>query len=186
MQNYRYFYWITITYFAIAFLNISLALAGLVCMVLPFVLLIKDQRKTWCAGPCPRASFLQLAGRWGRGHSIPKEWNTVKIRSFFLRYFCANLVFIVLSTTMVALGKVPPMDYIRLFMIIPTGIRVPQLFPIVEIPLWVIHFSYRIYSVMLSSTLLGLLGALLYKPRSWCSVCPVNTMSSSLLTKTDS
>ena len=34
-----------------------------------------------------------------------------------------------------------------------------------------------LYSVMLTSTVLGLITMVLYKPRSWCVYCPMGTMT---------
>ena len=46
-----------------------------------------------------------------------------------------------------------------------------------------LHFSYRIYSIMLSSLIAGSVLALLFKPRTWRAVCPVNTLSDGYLKK---
>ena len=39
------------------------------------------------------------------------------------------------------------------------------------------QFAFGFYSVMLTSTILGLLTMILYKPRSWCVYCPMGTMT---------
>lgn len=36
---------------------------------------------------------------------------------------------------------------------------------------------FGIYSVMLTSTVLGLITMVLFKPRSWCVYCPMGTMT---------
>ncbi|WP_330694079.1 4Fe-4S binding protein [Lacrimispora sp.] len=38
-------------------------------------------------------------------------------------------------------------------------------------------FAFGFYSVMLTSTVLGLITMLLFKPRSWCVYCPMGTMT---------
>ncbi|MBE6061694.1 MAG: 4Fe-4S binding protein, partial [Clostridium sulfidigenes] len=42
---------------------------------------------------------------------------------------------------------------------------------------WVAQFSFGFYSLMLTSTLLGIITMALYKPRSWCVYCPMGTMT---------
>ena len=42
---------------------------------------------------------------------------------------------------------------------------------------WVAQFSFGFYSLMLTSLLLGLIGMVLYKPRTWCAFCPMGTMT---------
>ena len=42
---------------------------------------------------------------------------------------------------------------------------------------WIAQFSFGFYSLMLTSTLIGLIVMALYKPRSWCAFCPMGTMT---------
>ena len=42
---------------------------------------------------------------------------------------------------------------------------------------WVAQFAFGFYSVMLTSTVIGLITMLLFKPRSWCVYCPMGTMT---------
>lgn len=39
------------------------------------------------------------------------------------------------------------------------------------------QFAFGFYSVMLTSTVLGFVTMLLFKPRSWCVYCPMGTMT---------
>ena len=41
----------------------------------------------------------------------------------------------------------------------------------------VAQFAFGFYSVMLTSTILGLVTMILFKPRSWCVYCPMGTMT---------
>ena len=41
----------------------------------------------------------------------------------------------------------------------------------------VAQFAFGFYSVMLTSTILGFLTMVLFKPRSWCVYCPMGTMT---------
>ena len=41
----------------------------------------------------------------------------------------------------------------------------------------VAQFAFGFYSVMLTSTVLGVATMILFKPRSWCVYCPMGTMT---------
>ena len=45
------------------------------------------------------------------------------------------------------------------------------------IPEWIVQFAFGFYSMMLTSTLIGLIVMVLYKPRTWCAFCPMGTMT---------
>ncbi|EPZ58573.1 hypothetical protein H477_1326 [[Clostridium] sordellii ATCC 9714] len=42
---------------------------------------------------------------------------------------------------------------------------------------WVAQFAFGFYSIMLTSTILGVFTMILYKPKSWCVYCPMGTMT---------
>ena len=42
---------------------------------------------------------------------------------------------------------------------------------------WIAQFSFGFYSLMLTSTIIGLVVNILFKPRTWCSFCPMGTMT---------
>jgi polyferredoxin len=42
---------------------------------------------------------------------------------------------------------------------------------------WIAQFAFGFYGVMLTSTVLGLITMMLFKPRSWCVYCPMGTMT---------
>ena len=44
-------------------------------------------------------------------------------------------------------------------------------------PDWVAQFAFGFYGLMLTSALIGLIVMALYRPRTWCSFCPMGTMT---------
>lgn len=100
-----------------------------------------------------------------------------------LAYFGISLTFILLSTFGVARGVKSPMEYLRFLIVIPIPFQIPQAFDLLNIAPWLTHLSYRFYSMMMTTTILGLILALIYKPRTWCSICPISTISSKILKK---
>jgi hypothetical protein len=170
---------ITATYFLLGFVSILSASLALLCMALPFMLTLKDNRRSWCSSYCPRAATLTAVGR------VNKHWKTLpsmflngKLRTYLLWYFGLNLLFIAGSTVRVGMQEMAAMDHVRLFIAIALPGPLPQLIPLTQgIPPWVVHLSYRFYSMMLSSTIMGIAAALIWRPRAWCAVCPVGNLT---------
>lgn len=177
MKNHKYLFLFTLLYFALGFINIHFALLGVVCLTLPLILLFKTKRKTWCQGYCPRASLYSTCGKLTSKHSFktPKFFITGSMKWIMLAYFSFSLYIIITSTIKVSMGR-PPMDSLRFLMYIPIK-GMPQLFDIIS-PDWLLHLSYRFYSMMMTTTVLGFILALVYKPRTWCTICPISTVSS--------
>jgi polyferredoxin len=42
---------------------------------------------------------------------------------------------------------------------------------------WIAQFAFGFYSIMLTSSILGIITLLLFKPRSWCVYCPMGTIT---------
>lgn len=173
--NYSFVY--TILIFGLGMINISFTLIGILCYISPLVLYIRYRNKKWCQTYCPRASFLTVTLQKISLKLKKPNWLTShSVKTFFVYYMLLNLLFALMSTTAVALNKIEPMNYVRLFMIFKAPFTLIQLIDF-SLPAFIIHFSYRLYSMILSTTLIGLVLGLLYTPRTWCMVCPVNTLS---------
>lgn len=185
MKNHKLLFLFTVTYFLLGFINIHFALLGIICMTLPIVLLLKKQRKVWCQSYCPRASLYTTLGK-------RKKWASRKMPRFFIQgnmkwimlsYFGLSLLFILLSTIRVAIGSRAPMEYLRFLIVFPLYFRMPQLFHFTQMAPWLTHLSYRFYSMMMTTTFLGFLLAMFYKSRTWCTICPIATLSDVILTR---
>lgn len=177
MKNNRYLFLVTLIYFAVGLINIHFALLGLFCMGIPVYLLLRDRKKTWCQGYCPRASLYTVVGKKKpyKNLSTPKYFIKGSMKWIMLGYFCVNLTIIILSTIMVSIEKIPPMDYLRFLFVLPLP-QIPQLF-FIQSAGWLLHLSYRFYSIMMTTTILGFILAIIYKPRTWCAICPIATIS---------
>lgn len=177
-------YIITIIFFTCGFFNIIFSWLGLICMILPFVLLYKNRRKTWCQNYCPRASLYcklfsnrSLTG----GKAGPKWLIRGKVKLIFLVYFVFNLLVIVMSTFMVLIGRRVPVDKVKFLIAFQLPWNIQQILNLGSFPNWVVHFSFRLYSMMFTTTVLGLLLAWIFRPRTWCTICPINTVSDLIL-----
>ncbi len=178
-----YLFIITLSYFAIGFINITGALLALICMITPFLLVYRKRKLTWCQSVCPRADYLNKVGKLAFRKQVPKWLVSAKMKRGVLSFFCINLMFISLSTFMVSKGEMAPIDKVRFLMVFQIPWSLPQSWVIEGSSDVIIHFSYRIYSIMFSSTVIGTILAILYRPRTWCAICPMKTMSTSYLKK---
>ncbi len=173
---------ITLLYFSLGFISILSGLLAIFCIAIPFVLLARYEKKVWCSSYCPRASLLMQIGAKKKIGKIPSQFSNGKLKKVMLWYFGLNLLFITASTIQVVVGNMDSMEYIRLFIAIPLA-PLPQLITI-DAPPAMMHLSYRLYSMMLSSTILGIGLSRLYRPRIWCAICPVGTLSNEMLKAT--
>jgi polyferredoxin len=178
-------YIFTILLFTLGFFNIIFAWLGFACMIIPFVLLAKDGKKTWCQSYCPRASLFTVLfkGKSQNSRTVPKWLTGDKAKMFFLIYFSFNLFILFMSTLMVFRGRIDAMERVRFMIAFQLPWNMPQLLNIGSIPNWAVHLSFRVYSMMFSTTVIGLVLGFLYKPRTWCTVCPVNTISDMAIKK---
>lgn len=180
-----YLFVVTITFFTLGFVNIIFAWLGLICLLMPFVLLFKNKKKTWCQNYCPRSrlfSFL-FQGRSLTGKSGPEWLSKGNGKWILLIYFCINLFIITMSTLRVSMDLMEPMARVRFLIAFILPWELPQLLSFMPVPDWMLHFSFRIYSMMFTTTVLGLLLGWLFYPRTWCRVCPINTISDLSLAK---
>lgn len=175
-------FFLTLTYFALGFVSILTANLALLCMTIPFILLAKAKKKVWCQHYCPRASLIDQVGKKHDWRKNPAFITNGKLKSFMLWYFGLNLLFITGSTIQVALHRMEAMAYIRLFIAFPL-FPLPQVISI-EAPSFLMHLSYRFYSMMLSTTIIAVVLSRIYRPRIWCAVCPVGTLSNKYLNLT--
>ncbi|MHB8074393.1 hypothetical protein E4K67_21770 [Desulfosporosinus fructosivorans] len=182
----QYSYLFTILFFVLGFFNIVFAWIGFFCLILPFVFVIKDNKKTWCQSYCPRSNlFNRLFAVIGNKRTAPKWLLNGKGKRIMLTYFAINFFMICLTTLMVFLDKRDPLEKVRFLMAFQLPWTMPNLLDIGAMPDWVVHLGFRVYSMMLTTTIIGLLVGYLYRARTWCAICPMGTLSSLALRKTD-
>ena len=169
--------WITLLFFALGFVHMSLSLLGLLCFILPFVQYIKNKEKVWCKYYCPRAGYFnKIVSKINIGMKIPGFLKGKKLKKGVIIYFALTLFLVMMSTLMVTLGRIEPILQLRFLIVFGIPIRIPQLLNLTVAPN-LLHLSYRIYSMMFSSVIIGTILGILYRPRTWCTICPINTLT---------
>jgi len=175
---YDYLWIVSAIYLILGFFNILFAWLGLLCFCIPLLIAIFGGDKLYCNRFCGRGQLFDLLGNklhLSRKKDIPaflrKKWFRYAFLAFFMFMFF-NMLFL---TWQVAAGGTTLKEVVTLLWTfkLPWQWANPQ----ANIAPWMVQFAYGFYSVMLTSTVLGLVTMALFKPRSWCVYCPMGTMT---------
>lgn len=171
--------WIASTiYMFLGFFNIMFGWLGLICFIVPLVISIAKGNKAYCNKYCGRGQLFDLLGnklRLSRQKDMPGFMKSKFFRYGFLIFFMTMFVNMLFNTYLVFEGVHDLRQVVTLFW----TFKVPWKFAYhgTLVAPWVAQFAYGFYSMMLTSTLLGLITMMLFKPRSWCVYCPMGTMT---------
>lgn len=175
---YDYLWIFSTIYLLLGFVNILFAWLGLICFITPLAISIIKGNKGYCNRYCGRGQlFSMLGGRFGlsRKKDMPRWMVSPWFRYGFLTFFMIMFGLMLWNTYLV-------------FADVKSLKQIITLFWTFKVPWdWAYHgtlfsagvaqFAFGFYSIMLTSTLLGLLTMVLFKPRSWCVYCPMGTMT---------
>ena len=177
MKKHWYDYlWIwTILYFALGFFNILFAWLGMIDFLVPLFIAIFGGNKAFCNRYCGRGQLLWKCGSCSRKAPAPRWLSSKLFRYGFLVFFLTMFGSMVFNTWLVAAGAESLREAIKLLWMF----RVPWgwTYTAGTVPDWVAQFAFGFYSIMLTSTIIGLAVNVLFKPRCWCSFCPMGTMT---------
>ena len=174
---YDYLWIASALYLILGFFNILFAWLGLLCFFLPLIISIATGSKAYCNRYCGRGQlFGLLGGRFGlsRRHDVPRWMKSKGFRYGFLLFFLVMFGQMLWNTALVFSGARDLREAVTLLWTFRLswhwayhGGAAP----------WVAQFAFGFYSIMLTSTVLGLGTMVLFKPRSWCVYCPMGTMT---------
>ena len=175
---YDYLWIFSLTYLILGFLNILFAWLGLICFLVPLIISGGWGNKAYCNKYCGRGQlFSLLGGRFGlsRNHDMPKWMRSKAFRYGFLVFFFTMFFVMLWNTYLVFTGDRPLSQNVKLLW----TFKVPWHWAYHGTVLseGVAQFAFGFYSIMLTSTILGFLTMILFKPRSWCVYCPMGTMT---------
>lgn len=159
--------------------NLGFALTGAGAETLvPLGIAIFGGNKFFCNHLCGRGQlFSKLGGdlKCSRNKPTPRWMSSKWFRYGFLIFFLTMFGNMVFQTYLVGAGASSLREAIKLFW----TFRVPWgwTYTAGTVADWVAQFSFGFYSLMLTSLLLGLIVMVLYKPRTWCTFCPMGTMT---------
>lgn len=172
-----YMWIVSALYLTLGIFNILFAWLGLLCFSIPLLISILGGGKTYCNVYCGRGQMLDLMGnklKMSRQKSIPHFLKTKAFRYGFLIFFMVMFGNMIFSTYLVFEGTKNMKEVVTILWTfkmpwnwVNTSIVQP----------WIAQFAFGFYSVMLTSTILGVITMILYKPKSWCVYCPMGTMT---------
>lgn len=174
---YDYLWIVTPIYLGLGFFNILFAWIGLIFFFLPLFIAIFGGGKAYCNRYCDRGQFLGLLGgplKLSRNKPTPRWMKSSVFRYGFLIFFLIMFINMLYVTYLVFMG----MRQLGLTVTLFWTFRVPWAwgYPVTAAP-GLAQFAFGFYSIMLTSTLIGLIVMILFKPRTWCVFCPMGTMT---------
>lgn len=165
-------------YLVLGFFNILFAWLGLLCFFIPLIISILGGGKDYCNRYCGRGQLFELLGgkfHLSRNKKIPSWLRSKWFRYGFLMFFLVMFINMLFGTYLVFSGVNTLKEIVTLLW----TFKLPWNWAYhgnVLTP-WIAQFAFGFYSVMLTSTILGLFTMVLFKPRSWCVYCPMGTMT---------
>lgn len=175
---YDYLWIWSILYFSLGFFNILFAWLGMIDFIVPLLFAIIGGNKHFCNKYCGRGQLFTVLGnslRLSRKKKAPGWISGKWFRYGFLAFFMTMFGNMVYQTYLVAAGTSSLRQVVKLFW----TFKVPWhwAYTVAAPSPWIAQFSFGFYSLMLTSTLIGLIVMVLYKPRTWCTFCPMGTMT---------
>jgi hypothetical protein len=168
--------WIaTVVYLLLGIFNIIFAWLGLICFTVPLAISLSGGGKTYCNTYCGRGQLLKLLGtkyKLSRNLIMPKFLRSQWFRYGFLIFFLVMFSNMIFSTYLVFAGTNGLREVITLLW---TRKMPWQWVNTSFVSPWIAQFAFGFYSIMLTSTILGVITMILYRPRSWCAYCPMGT-----------
>lgn len=167
-------------YLFLGLFNILFAWLGLLCFMIPLIISIAGGGKAYCNKYCGRGQLLNLLGnkfKMSRNKPMPKLLKHKYFRYGFLIFFLTMFGSMLLNTYIVFQGARSLSEVITILW----TFKIPWNFADYSyVAPWISQFSFGFYSLMLTSTILGVITMIFYKPNSWCVYCPMGTMTQSI------
>ena len=175
---YDYLWIFSTVYLILGFFNILFAWLGLICFFTPLAISLIKGNKAYCNKYCGRGQlFSLLGGEFGlsRKKDIPKWMKSPYFRYGFLIFFLTMFGIMIWNTYLISAEAKDLKQVVTLLW----TFKLPWQWAYhgTFISPGVAQFAFGFYSVMLTSTILGLVTMALFKPRSWCVYCPMGTMT---------
>lgn len=178
---YEYLWIFSSLYIVLGFVNILFAWLGMLCFLIPLLIAVIKGNKAYCNVYCGRGQLFDLLGNrfsLSRKKDILPFIRSPWFRYGFLIFFLAMFGNLLYSTWLVFAGASELKQVVTLLWTwkLPWhwAHTATSVHPAAA------QFAFGFYSLMLTSTLLGLITMVFFKPRSWCVYCPMGTMTQTI------
>ena len=169
--------WIAeLLYLGLSLCNILFAWLGMIFFALPLLLAVFGGNKAYCNRYCGRGQLLGLLGsrlKLSRNAPPPAFLRSRGFRYGFLAFFMI-MFFMMLGSTYKVFAGAPLRQTVTLLWMFKLPWQWAQVDMVAP---WIAQFAFGFFGVMLTSTVLGFVTMVLYRPRSWCVYCPMGTMT---------
>jgi polyferredoxin len=173
---YTYLWIAEILYWVLGLTNILFAWLGLAFFIIPLMIAMIGGNKAYCNRYCGRGQLFELLGgklKLSLHHKPPKFLSSKWFRYGFLAFFMTMFCLMLFSTYQVFTGA-PLKQTVTLLW----TIKLPwQWADVSMVAPWFAQFAFGFFGMMMTSTVLGLITMLFFRPRSWCVYCPMGTMT---------
>lgn len=173
---YEYLWLAEILYWILGLTNIVFAWLGMFFFIIPLFIAIFKGTKGYCNSFCGRGQLFELAGKklkLSKNRKPPKflsgKWFRISFLTFFMFMFGKMLYGTYMVFTNAPLQKT--ITLLWTFKLPWNWVNVDFVAP------WIAQFAFGFFSIMMTSTILGFLTLVLFRPRSWCVYCPMGTMT---------
>lgn len=173
---YDYLWIAELAYLVLGLCNILFAWLGMLFFTIPLLVAIVGGNKAYCNRYCGRGQLLGLLGeklKLSRNVPPPRFLRSPWFRYGFLAFFMVMFCLMLFSTYKVFTGA-PLSQTVTLLWVFKLPWQWAQVSWVAP---WFAQFAFGFFGVMLTSTALGLLTMVLFRPRSWCVYCPMGTMT---------
>lgn len=175
---YDYLWIYTPVYLLLGMFNILFAWLGMIEFILPVMIAVFRGNKAFCNKYCGRGQLFELLGNklnLSRKKNPPKFLSSLWFRYGFLIFFMTMFTTMIISTVSVFAGTSSLKEVVTLLW----TFKVPWQFAYhgTIISEGIAQFAFGLYSLMFTSSILGFITMVIYKPRSWCVYCPMGTMT---------
>lgn len=172
---FQYSFVFTLLYFTLGMFNILFAWLGMICFITPLLISIFMGTKDYCNIYCGRGRLYSFLGKkFSMNKPTPFFFKTPYFRYGFFIFFFLMFGSILLKTYYVMIGANNLEEIITLLWTFDFPWEYKE---IASIPTWITQYAFGFYSLMLTTTILGLISMVVHKPRSFCVYCPMGTMT---------
>lgn len=174
---YDYLWIVSVLYLLLGFVNILFAWLGLLCFFIPLLFAIIGGNKLYCNRYCGRSQLFDILGKKFKlspDKPVPNWLRSRKFRYGFLAFFMAMFINMLFVTWLVYSSAASLNQSVSILW----AWQLPWHWAYSGgVPDWAAQFAFGFYSVMLTSTILGVITLVFFKPRAWCVYCPMGTMT---------
>ena len=175
---YDYLWVYSILYLILGVYNIFFAWVGVIEFAVPLIIALFGGDKLFCNHFCGKGLLFNLLGKdlkLSKNRKPPLFLSSTWFRYGFLMFFMTMFVLMLITTFKVFLGEKELKEIVTILW----NFKIPWGFAYKNTNLspWIAQFAFGMNSIMLTSSIIGFITMLVFRPRTWCVYCPMGTIT---------